>query len=72
MLFRSSTDTENIINSSTTITKFHTVGNITIQNGSVLTISNGLSVTITTGNKITIESGSGVLVKSGGFLQINS
>jgi len=67
-----STDTENIINSSTTITKFHTVGNITIQNGSVLTISNGLSVTITTGNKITIESGSGVLVKSGGFLQINS
>jgi hypothetical protein len=66
-------DTENIINSSRTITTSHTViGNITVQNGAVLTIPNGFSVTIIPGSSITIESGSGVLIKSGGTLEVIS
>jgi len=65
-------DAENIINSSITITTFHIVGNITVQNGAVLTIPNGQSITITSGSNMTIEPGGGVLIKSGGTLQVNS
>ena len=64
-----SSDTENIINLSTTITKSHTlVGNVIVQNGAVLTIPNGLSLSVPSGNNITILSGGGVLIEFGGAL----
>jgi sugar lactone lactonase YvrE len=58
---------DTIVSSSVTI-----LGNLIVQNNSLLTINSGVTVTIPSGSNITIESGSGVLIKSGGTLNIVS
>ena len=63
----------NVITKDTTVSSnFTSLGNVIVQNNSLLTIPSGITSIIPSGSNITIESGSGVLVKSGGTLQINS
>jgi hypothetical protein len=66
-------DSLNVIAAPTTATVNHTlIGNLIVQNSSLLTINSGVTVTIPSGSNITIQSGSGVLIKSGGTLQVLS
>jgi len=66
-------DTFNVIKVDTIVSSdFTSLGNLIVQDNSLLTIQSGVTVTIQSGNNITIESGSGVLIKSGGTLQVNS
>jgi len=48
------------------------MGNVIVQNNSVLVISNDVTLTINSGNNITIESGGGLSIKNGGDLQVIS
>ncbi|MFQ5441077.1 MAG: Calx-beta domain-containing protein, partial [Nitrosopumilaceae archaeon] len=64
-------DTENIINSSKIITVSHIViGNVIVQNGSLLTIPNSHTLILISGSDMIIESGSGVLINSGGTIRV--
>jgi len=65
-------DDLNVISVDTIVSSdFTSLGNLIIQDNSLLTINSGITVTIQSGSNITIQSGSGVLIKSGGTLQIN-
>jgi len=65
-------DDLNVITVDTIVSSdFTSLGNLIIQDNSLLTINSGITVTIQSGSNITIQSGSGVLIKSGGTLQIN-
>jgi M6 family metalloprotease-like protein len=66
-------DSINVISAPTTATVNHTlIGNLIVQNSSLLTINAGVTMTIPSGSNITIQSGSGVLIKSGGTLDVLS
>jgi len=59
--------TDTIVSSSVT-----SLGNLAVQNNSLLTINSGVTVTIQSGSNLTIQSGSGVLIKSGATLDVLS
>jgi len=64
-------DTLNVITVDTIVSSDVTsLGNLVVQNSSLLTINSGVTVTIPSGSNITIQSGSGVLIKSGGTLNV--
>ena len=66
-------DSSNVITGNTVATTNHTlIGNLLVQNNSVLTINSGVTITIPAGSNITIQPGSGVLIKNGGTLIILS
>ncbi len=65
-----SCDTINIINSDTTLSaNTVSLGNVIVQNNSVLTIPSGVTLDIDFANfNLTVKSGSGVLIKAGGTI----
>jgi M6 family metalloprotease-like protein len=64
-------DSLNVITADTIVSSNVTsLGNLVVQNNSLLTINPGVSVTVPSGSNLSIESGSGVLIKDGGTLNI--
>ncbi len=64
-------DTLNEITVDTVVSSnFTSLGNLIVQDNSLLTINSGVTVTIPSSSNITIQSGSGVLIKSGGTLNV--